>query len=239
MSWTEKYDNRSKYIGFNDDNNKTDNVESDIGPVGNLSSTLTEDASIIYNEDNDNVEENEKYDPISQQMDTLNIAQKPSSPKMKEKKEEEEEEDSLITIPFNFQKDSCDVWFKTRTGTVGFPSNYVKWIVKELQSVAIGDGIGDEKKEIPILEISSESLIHVISFYHPKDFVPWKGKVVFCKSSYFLLRQSVYRIESETSNSSSSLHLLRKVVLIKQRKRVSFQIQAISKRFCNWLWYGI
>ena len=147
-------------------------VESDIGPVGNMSSTLTELLSKC-NEKCDNVKE-KKNTTLSQQMDTLNIAQKPSSPTIEEKKEEEEE-DSLITIPFDFQKESCDVWFKTRTGTVGFPSNYVKWIVKELQSVAIGDGIGDEKKEIHISEISSESLIHVICFYHPKDFMPLEG----------------------------------------------------------------
>ena len=177
MSWTEKDDNRSEYIDAYDDNNKTDNVESDIGPVGNMSSTLTEDAGIKYNEEDSNVEE-KKNNTLSQQMDTLNIAQKPSSPTIEE---EEEEEDSLIIIPFDFQKESCDVWFKTRTGTVGFPSNYVKRIVKELQRVAIraiGDGIGDKKTEIHILEISTESLIHVISFYHPKDLVPWKGKVI-------------------------------------------------------------
>ena len=114
------------------------------------------------------------YKLSNEMMNTLSITQTPEE----EEKENKIEEDSLLTIPFGFQKDECDIWFKTRTGTLGLPSNYVKWISKELETMmmASDEQKNWEKNEIQILEFSSESVIQVISFYHPKDFVPLKGK---------------------------------------------------------------
>ena len=100
---------------------------------------------------------------LSNEMNTLSITQTPEE----EEKENKIEEDSLLTIPFGFQKDECDIWFKTRTGTLGLPSNYVKWMSKELQTMmmASDEQKNGEKNEIQILEFSSESVIQVISFY--------------------------------------------------------------------------
>ena len=113
------------------------------------------------------------YKLSNEMMNTLSITQTPD-----EEEKEEIEEDNLVTIPFGFQNDECDVWFKTKTGTLRLPSNYVKWISKELQTVmmASDEKENGEKSEIQLLEFSSESVIQVISFYHPKDFVPLKGK---------------------------------------------------------------
>ena len=83
------------------------------------------------------------------------------------------------TIPFSLQKEECDFWFKTKTGMVGFPSDYVKWISKELHTMCTGEGVSGERTIVE-LDISEESLIHVISFFHPKHFTPLKG-------TYFLI----------------------------------------------------
>ena len=153
-----------------------------------MESIEDENQSSQYDDDNNDVEchkenENETQqedgDKLSKEVDTLNISQtSPSSMSKSFIKEDEEEEDFQVTIPFEFQKDECDVWFKTRTGTVGLPSNYVKWISKELQTLVMAsdEQQNGEKKEIQLLDFSSESVIQVISFYHPKDFVPLNGK---------------------------------------------------------------
>ena len=83
------------------------------------------------------------------------------------------------TFPFNLKKEDCDLWFKTKTGMVGFPFDYVKWISKELHTMCTGEGVSGERTIVE-LDISEESLIHVISFFHPKHFTPLKG-------TYFLI----------------------------------------------------